>query len=153
MIKKIICGIKNLRNWFPIIWQDRDWDFEFILIILREKLSNVLKHFDSLGEEHSNVEAIQTLRKVLTLLDKYDNISNHEDKRLIELRKKYGETIFSTKKTGLVHVTFANVKTEEDLKIAKKAHSELHEILEEEKNKALIDAFYLIGKYIQFWWD
>jgi len=31
-------GIKNLIIWFPIIWNDRWWDYAFLLLILRKKL-------------------------------------------------------------------------------------------------------------------
>ena len=33
-------GIKNLWRWFPIIWNDHDWDHTFIFKILRFKLQN-----------------------------------------------------------------------------------------------------------------
>jgi hypothetical protein len=33
-----IKGIKNLWNWFPTIWKDRDWDSHFIYEVLIHKL-------------------------------------------------------------------------------------------------------------------
>lgn len=36
--KNFIWGIKNLIKWFPVIWRDRDWDFNYIYKILQFKL-------------------------------------------------------------------------------------------------------------------
>lgn len=33
-----IKGIKNIWNWFPVIWKDRDWDQTFIYEVLIHKL-------------------------------------------------------------------------------------------------------------------
>jgi hypothetical protein len=32
-------GIKNLIQWFPVIWKDRDWDSYYIFTILERKLT------------------------------------------------------------------------------------------------------------------
>jgi hypothetical protein len=41
-------SIKNIIRWFPIIWEDRDWDSDFIFIILKTKL----KHQSDYIREH-----------------------------------------------------------------------------------------------------
>jgi hypothetical protein len=33
-----IYGVKNLWNWFSIIWKDRDWDYDFTYNLLKFKL-------------------------------------------------------------------------------------------------------------------
>ncbi len=33
-------GFINLKRWFPIIWKDRDWDDDYIFVLLEEKLKN-----------------------------------------------------------------------------------------------------------------
>jgi len=33
-----IYGIKNLIVWYKVIWNDRNWDYSYIYIILRHKL-------------------------------------------------------------------------------------------------------------------
>jgi len=32
-------GIKNLLIWIEIMWNDRDWDWYFLMVILKKKLS------------------------------------------------------------------------------------------------------------------
>jgi hypothetical protein len=39
-----INGIKNLWNWFPTIWKDRDWDQTFIYEVLIHKLEKQAKY-------------------------------------------------------------------------------------------------------------
>jgi ABC-type antimicrobial peptide transport system permease subunit len=37
--RNFIIGIKNLINWFPVIWKDKDWDSYYIFRILEHKLT------------------------------------------------------------------------------------------------------------------
>lgn len=43
--------LQRLWRWLPILWQDRDWDHAYILIIWRFKLQQVREHLDSKGVE------------------------------------------------------------------------------------------------------
>jgi hypothetical protein len=36
--KEFIDGVKNLIDWFPIIWKDRHWDDSYIFEVLKHKL-------------------------------------------------------------------------------------------------------------------
>ena len=40
-------SIKNLIKWFPIIWNDRDWDSVYIEEMLLFKLNNMYKRFSN----------------------------------------------------------------------------------------------------------
>ena len=42
--KDFIKGIKNLWNWFPVIWKDRDHDQHFIYEVLIHKLEKQAKY-------------------------------------------------------------------------------------------------------------
>jgi hypothetical protein len=44
--KDFIQGIKNLWNWFPVIWKDRDWDHYFIYEVLIHKLEKQAKYIE-----------------------------------------------------------------------------------------------------------
>ncbi len=50
-----ILGIKNLIIWFPIIWNDRDWDWAFLNRIMAFKLRRMSKLFKENGH-HVNSE-------------------------------------------------------------------------------------------------
>ena len=40
-------GIKNIIKWFPIIWKDRDWDWEFLLEMMKFKMQLMEKCFQN----------------------------------------------------------------------------------------------------------
>ena len=44
MHREFARGIKNLWRWFPIIWQDRDWDQVYIYTLLAKKLEFQAKY-------------------------------------------------------------------------------------------------------------
>ena len=41
----MIQGIKNIIKWFPIIWRDRDFDWEFLANIMQFKMQNMSDYF------------------------------------------------------------------------------------------------------------
>lgn len=44
--KDFIQGIKNLWNWFLVVWKDRDWDQSFIYEVLIHKLEKQAKYIE-----------------------------------------------------------------------------------------------------------
>ena len=40
-------GVRNLWRWFPLIWQDRQWDESYLFYILQYKLLLMEKYFAS----------------------------------------------------------------------------------------------------------
>ena len=68
-------GIKNLWRWFPIIWNDADFDHNFIEIILYEKLRNTYNFFISENsvtnwDEQEANKALRALRICITILER-----------------------------------------------------------------------------------
>lgn len=46
---KLPQGIKNLIRWFPIIWNDRDWDYAYLCILMETKLRQMSENFKNHG--------------------------------------------------------------------------------------------------------
>lgn len=40
-------GVRNLIKWFPVVWQDRDFDYGYLYTMLEFKLDNMQKFFES----------------------------------------------------------------------------------------------------------
>lgn len=40
-IEEARVGLRNLRRWFPIVWADRDYDWMFLIVILKFKIKNM----------------------------------------------------------------------------------------------------------------
>lgn len=58
-------GIRNLWRWFPVIWNDRDWDYTFIYSIIAKKLEHQAKHIAEYGVHD---EATRDAQKMLTVV-------------------------------------------------------------------------------------
>jgi len=59
-------GIKNLVKWFPIIWKDRNWDYEYIFPILRKKLVLLEK---GIRKYTTAVDRADVIKEVIELID------------------------------------------------------------------------------------
>lgn len=68
LFRQLTHRIKNMWKWFPIIWNDRDWDDTFIFEILKFKLKNTAEHLDQtkwfVGYEHE-VARIRLVNKLI----------------------------------------------------------------------------------------
>jgi hypothetical protein len=60
--KDFINGVKNLWNWFPVIWKDRDHDQHFIYEVLIHKLEKQAKY---IGKRDWHTRAKRDAEKML----------------------------------------------------------------------------------------
>ena len=51
--KNFVKGIKNLREWFPVVWKDRDWDSDFIYEVLIHKLEKQATYIYKCGNHET----------------------------------------------------------------------------------------------------
>jgi hypothetical protein len=63
-------GIKNLWRWFPVIWEDRDWDDYFIWEILKTKLKYQSDYIGSSGNHISAKYDAQRMMLCVRLIEK-----------------------------------------------------------------------------------
>lgn len=154
----IIYGVKNLVLWLPIIWQDRNWDFYFIYVMMRYKLnltgSHILKH-----NNHTRAEQdAYNIQLCVNLLDRLI-ADNYHETAFKNHDEKWGSGIFrcvdctDNPKFQELHIDYINVKTPED---EKQRHADFKRALKHEadlKNQDLDMLFTTMRKHIQGWWD
>ena len=63
-------GVKNLINWFPIVWKDRDWDHQYIWEVMKFKLSKQAKYIKTQGRHLSAERDAQIMMTCVRLMDK-----------------------------------------------------------------------------------
>jgi len=80
-------NIQRLFQWAPVIWNNADWDYEYMLRIERYKLSRMLKSLSRDGVWADQTYSTRDIRICISLLD----IILEEDKP----HRTYGETAFS----------------------------------------------------------
>ena len=65
-------GLKNLYVWFPIIWNDRQWDFQSMLEILDKKLELMVNSNYCEDERYKYLKIAHKLSKKVKN-DEYEN--------------------------------------------------------------------------------
>ena len=112
-LRNIRIGIKNLYRWFPIIWNDRDWDHNFFFEIMRFKLKNMENFFRYYGCHLVAEKDADKMKVCIILLDRliedryFDNAFKPHD-------KKWGESKMRLENNGKLEIDYPNVKTDED---------------------------------------
>lgn len=152
-----IIGFKNLIRWFPIIWNDRQWDHIYIYKIFQKKLSLTEKYLRYNG---IHVDAKRDADKIKTCVILLDRLlkDDYHDMAFKRHYEKWGMPELRTEKTenenfSRLHVVYDGVKTEED---DKKERKEFHSAWEHEKylrEQDLDLLFKIMRKHIQGWWD
>ena len=74
-VTRFLDSLYNLWRWFPIIWNDRDWDHYFIFEVLKFKLKNMSDSFEQNDwhkECKTDVKKMHTCIKLIELVQ-----SNH----------------------------------------------------------------------------
>ena len=70
---KIKSGFKNLFRWAPIIWRDRDFDYSYLLGIMKFKLQNMISCFDSHVENPAASVDIRYMKICISLIEKIES--------------------------------------------------------------------------------
>lgn len=88
--RDIICGIKNLFYYFPVIWNDRYWDYEYLLVLLEYKLQQMREGLIKNGiiEEKQLQKTVQQIDVIIQNLRDYPNAFEiYEDLHQEDLQK------------------------------------------------------------------
>lgn len=68
--RNFIIGIKNLINWFPVIWKDKDWDSYYIFRILEHKLKLQAKGISKRDIHTAAQRDAEIIRTCVRLMEK-----------------------------------------------------------------------------------
>jgi hypothetical protein len=69
-VKQFFKRIYNLYRWFPIIWNDQDWDDHYIFEILKFKLKNQAEYIGYHDRHMSAKRDAEIMMLCVSLLDK-----------------------------------------------------------------------------------
>lgn len=151
----MIKGIKNIFKWFRIIWNDRWWDYRYILIILKHKLELTEKEFRKNGHHvHANRDA-DNIHICILLINRL-LAANYCETEYDKHFKKWGDLDFSfEEKDGVYKLDLKqeNVITKED---EEQSNKEFRRISYKEAYMERQDVeylFHLMKKYLLTWWD
>ena len=158
-IKNLYNKIKNLIIWFPIIWNDKNWDYAYLLQILEFKLTlmrNTLKDNDITTSANRQVKQIDY---ALYLLKEKNYIEKEEE----VWESKWGKKEYFPEEFKVTHEnnftsytrmwTTDKIKTEEEYIQAYKEQMEIYDLEYKRKEKEWDRLFRHLKLYMRGWWD
>ena len=154
-----IQGIKNLFKWFKIVWNDRDFDYVFILYILKFKLENIAKNIEKYSRHVGNERDVQRIKLCIRLLDKigdgyyeseYQNYCNSDfnirGDLSFQLLEKFNKNNLKTYLNKYPNQYRRIDKTNDDV-----LNALILGRLRHEKAKRLL--FELLNRHVEEWWN
>lgn len=151
--RNIKYGILNLIRWFPIIWNDRDWDYQYLYKILYYKLKHMERYFDRENPFVANSDKYAKQIMISKNLTKRLVDNNYLNNALMWHERKfpdYLEKAFNFEPMdGLPLSKWVNKNPQNEQTSFLKCcyHSEYMENQDREY------LFAHMNKYIEWWWD
>ncbi len=142
-------GISNIIKWIPTIWKIRDWDAEYLYVLIYKHLSHVencLRYNGHGVNSIKDADRIKIAKNLAKRLYEQEYVSN----ALIPVEEKYGELKYHFEPTNnekLKAMVFDEFP--EERKARSKAY-EHAEYMEKQDRKML---FITLDKYMDKWWD
>ena len=162
--KDFIYGIKNLWNWFPVIWRDRDWDQVFIYEVLIHKLEKQAKY---IGEREWHTRAkrdaeimllcarlARIQQKELYVMEYLDYLDRDFEFIPTDETKKWFEIESTVTRDDLIDYLY---KYKRQHKLIDKTDKDNHQIAIEiaynnqDRSRKLL--FKILEQNIERWWD
>lgn len=75
-IRNIFIGIKNIIEYAPIIYQDRDWDYQYLLYLMKFKLKRIRK---CIKDDNIIVDAQKVSEEIQIAIEKIDELEKSDE--------------------------------------------------------------------------
>lgn len=69
----IINGIENILYYLPVIWKDRDWDYEFTLDLLKAKLIKQREYFKKSNLVVETPKIVKQINDTIGAIEDFEN--------------------------------------------------------------------------------
>lgn len=155
---KIKYGVGNLIQWFPLIWNDRDWDYIYWIEMNIKKLKRMENLIRNKGIHLYNVRDADNIHLAILALKRIHEDNYHDNAFKIH-NKKYGklrtEMVPCNDGTGCSKMIFHRDKaiTKKDQECERKASRRLIKHSQYMQKQDLEYATKIINKYLFTWWD
>lgn len=153
-------SVKNLWDWRDIIWEDRDFDYEYLYKILYKKLKNMENYFYSNDTHILDAEKYaEQIKECRILIERILNDAFH-DEEFKEYYEKYPATEFSftpceSEKERIAKGLPARLfkMNQEENEEKDKMFKEAYERAYKARLEAIEKLFDKLSKNIEYWWD
>ena len=88
-------GLQNLWDYFPLIWRDRDYDWEYLAKLMEFKINRIADHIGKYGHHVCAAEDVKEMRLCVLLLRRIiaDDYPIQQGVRLPDGMMKQDETL------------------------------------------------------------
>jgi len=151
-------GISNLISWFKVIWNDRNWDYNYIYIVLRKKLDNTRKCIKKYQHHVYWERDYNDISKVIYALDRLIK-DDYYDMVFKQIEEEFGRLEFESKplEGGCSSITFYRDKVdrnnEKEVERERKKSRAAHKRIDYLKKQDKMFVFNQMCKHIDSWWD
>ena len=132
-LRNLVIGIKNIIDYIPIVYKDRDWDYEFILDILRYKLERTRDRIKNDNIVESTNRIVDEINTQIKLIDDYRNNDEIYELSHQSLLSKIAKAKSENTKDKYLKQYYTNLLKEE--------------------NKAWCKIFDYMKEHMRAWWD
>ena len=106
-IKNIPANIKMICQWIPILWNNWDWDYHFLLVLMQYKLKRMSKYVKKHNRLVKTDEICIQMNECVEILDRLANSHDYTEAETKAHEEKWGPTImeclsFTPKETKLL---------------------------------------------------
>lgn len=151
-MRRFFESVRRVFVWFPIVWKDRDWDYDYLYEVLKKKLQLMSQYEKKYACADKSEEVAKQMDEVILLIEKQQN--GYHDEAFKEFYDTYpdfeSDIIFNDdpnhKGWSTIEFKYDN---EEQEKLYSKCLHKLPKLEEDGKNKL----FDLIKENIDSWWD
>jgi hypothetical protein len=145
-ITRFLDRLHNLWRWFPIIWNDRDWDDYFIFEVLKFKLKNMSDSFERNDWYVGNEQDVKKMRTCIKLIElvqsSYYETEAYDHENVEEYLAKYENATLKVL-TDKKYQIFPNEnRNTVAMNVGLYKHQQAKRIL-----------FTMLERYIEHWWE
>lgn len=146
-----IQGAQNIIKWFPVIWRDRDWDHNYLMLMIEKKLDSMSKLHDRYSRRENTEEIVRQLKLASKLAGKIasEDYVNEAFGDKLNLRDK-NEMVFIPLDvgSGMSKLEFTGLTDDERKELLR-----LHNLEDELLERDIEILFDLMKNNLRNWWD
>lgn len=162
-LKKSAQKVIKICQYIPLLWADEDWDWEFILNLLKYKLQRTkicIKKNDIIAEEEQD-EVTRQIGIVIKLLDRVEK-DEYSDWLEREIQEKYCKDFLAylPKDSALYELMHEGGPKDHDTRFSKEEREDIqamwrksYEVADRMRSRDIKRAMSVMAKHIQWWWD
>jgi hypothetical protein len=147
LIRRLARLVARLCAWLPVIWKDEDYDYHYLLRIMRFKIGRMRKHINA-HAHHVNFEKDCHRMRIAECLINRLLSSNYEESEYNRMEREWGKLVINDQ-GRLRH----EKETDENKNAIDQQFMEMCKNAERQEEADWAYLFAHLKRYMRRWWD